>query len=194
MIKLKQTVIVEGKYDKINISNFIDANIISTEGFAIFKDKEKMKLIRKIAEKDGIIILTDSDSAGAVIRNHLCCSIAPEFITNVFIPPVVGKEKRKVTASKEGLLGVEGLSEEIILGAIKRAKVTESTKGKEKITTAHLWEAGLSGQENSNKKRLLLQEKLGFPKVMSTSQLLTALNALYTVEDLRKFTEELFNG
>jgi len=190
MIRLKQTVIVEGKYDKIKLSNFLDANIISTDGFAIFKNKEKLELIRKIAEKDGIIILTDSDSAGAMIRGHLCSAIDPKYITNVFVPSICGKEKRKQKVSAEGFLGVEGIDEETILASLNRAKITESIDKRERITQADLYELGLLGTENSSAKRKELQKRLSFPAAMSTSQLLTALNALYTKEEL----EEMING
>lgn len=193
MIKIKQTVIVEGKYDKIKLANIIDANIISTDGFAIFKDKEKMQLIRKIAQKDGIIILTDSDSAGAVIRGHLCSCINPEYITNVFVPCIKGKEKRKREESKEGYLGVEGIDASIIKAAFSKANIETVDKADKKITSADLYRLQLSGCDNSKEKRLLLQQKLGLPKVMSTKQLLGAINALYSCEEFEKIMGDL-NG
>ncbi len=190
MIHLKQAVIVEGKYDKIKLSNFVDAEIIVTDGFRIFKDKQKRDLIRKIAEKRGIIILTDSDSAGFVIRGHLSGLTDPKNITNVFIPEKKGKERRKQTESKEGLLGVEGLSEEVITEAFLKAGVDIEGKGvtakETKITRADLYEMGLIGAENSSEKRRQLEQKLGLPTGMSVSQLLTALNLLYTEDEIRE--------
>ena len=127
MIRLKQAVIVEGKYDKITLENLIDATIITTNGFRIFRDKEKRELIRILAQKNGLIVITDSDSAGAVIRSHLK-QICPEgSITNVYIPQLIGKEKRKNKPSKEGLLGLEGMSQDVILSALQRSGITGDT-------------------------------------------------------------------
>ncbi len=188
MIRLKQAVIVEGKYDKIRLSNFVDAEIITTDGFRIFKDKQKRELIRKVAEKKGIIILTDSDSAGFMIRGHLSGITDPKNIINVFVPEIKGKEKRKTTQSKQGFLGVEGLSEQIITEAFLKAGIDvqdgKVTVAEAKITRADLYETGLLGKDNSAQKRCELEEKLGLPKGMSVSQLLTALNLLYTKEEL----------
>lgn len=124
MIKLSQAVIVEGKYDKIRLSSVLDAEIITTEGFRIFKDREKLSFIRQIAKKRGIIIMTDSDSAGFMIRGHLASAVPNENIINVYVPEIKGKEKRKASASKSGLLGVEGMSEEVILSALERAGIS----------------------------------------------------------------------
>lgn len=192
MITLKQTVVVEGKYDKIKLSNILDANIVTTDGFGIFKNKEKLDMLRRMAEKNGLIIVTDSDSAGFMIRNHLCGSIEEKYITNVFIPEIKGKEKRKTVASAAGLLGVEGVSEQIITEAFKKAGVF-STVGDEspkaKITKADLFVLGLSGGDQSKEKRLMLLEKLELPTGMSPSQMLTALNSLYTREEFFEFIE-----
>lgn len=189
MIHLHQTVIVEGKYDKIKLKNFIDAEIITTDGFAIFKNKQKIDMIRRIAETRGIIILTDSDSAGFVIRGHLTSVISPKYITNVFVPEIKGKEKRKTQNSAQGLLGVEGLSEQVITEALKKsgialdgvAPVSEKT---DKITHADLFELGLSGGTDSKQKRKDLTDRLQLPSGMSTNQLLTALNSLYSKQEL----------
>ncbi len=124
MIKLSQAVIVEGKYDKIRLSSVLDAEIITTEGFRIFKDREKLSFIRQVAQKRGIIIMTDSDSAGFMIRGHLASAVPNENIINVYVPEIKGKEKRKTSASKSGLLGVEGMSEEVILSALERAGIS----------------------------------------------------------------------
>lgn len=188
MITLKQAVIVEGKYDKIKLKSFLDAEIFTTDGFGIFKNKEKVQMFRRIAEQKGLIILTDSDSAGFVIRGHLTGVIDPKYVTNVFVPEIKGKEKRKTEASAQGLLGVEGLSEQVILEALKKAGVDldggQPTEQKDKITHTDLYNLGLSGGANSKQKRKQLTERLVLPSGMSTNQLLTALNSLYTRQEL----------
>lgn len=192
MITLKQTVVVEGKYDKIKLSNFVDANIVTTDGFGIFKNKEKLLMLRRMAEKNGLIIITDSDSAGFIIRNHLCGSIPEQYITNVFIPEIKGKEKRKTTPSAAGLLGVEGVSEQTITKAFEKAGVFTAFGGeplKEKITKADLFVLGLSGGDQSKDKRQTLLKKLELPTGMSPTQMLTALNNLYTRQEFFEFVE-----
>ena len=191
MIHLKEAVIVEGKYDKIKLKNFIDAEIITTDGFGIFKNKEKINMLRRIAEKRGIIILTDSDSAGFLIRGHLTSVIDPKFIKNVFVPEIKGKERRKEKASAQGLLGVEGLSEEIIIESLKKAGVGTDKKTQEtpKITSIDLFNLGLSGGDNSREQREKLLKSLDLPFGMSTKQMLTALNSLYSLEELEKILE-----
>ncbi len=195
MIHLKEAVIVEGKYDKIKLKNFIDAEIITTDGFRIFKNKEKVNMLRRIAEKRGIIILTDSDSAGFVIRGHLTSVIDPKFIKNVFVPEVEGKERRKEKASAQGLLGVEGLSEEIIIESLKKAGIGLCSKAeeKQKITSTDLFRLGLSGADNSREMRERLLKSLDLPVGMSTKQMLTALNSLYSLTELEKILEENIN-
>ncbi len=187
MIHLKEAVIVEGKYDKIKLKNILDAEIITTDGFGIFKNREKTDMIRRIAEKRGIIVLTDSDSAGFVIRGHLTSVIDPKYITNVFVPEIKGKEKRKTQASAQGLLGVEGLSEHIIVEALKRAGVNVDSKAvtvsEDKLTHADLYQTGLSGGADAKLKRKQLTYRLHLPSGMSTNQLLTALNSLFTREE-----------
>ncbi len=193
MIHLERAVIVEGKYDKIKLKNFLDAEIITTNGFGIFKNKEKVDMIRRIAETRGIIILTDSDSAGFVIRGHLTGVIDPKHIINVFVPEIKGKEKRKTENSAQGLLGVEGLSEEIIVEALKKAGVgidgNNTATPKEKITHTDLFNLGLSGGTDAKLKRKQLTDRLRLPSGMSTNQLLTALNSLYSREELYSLFE-----
>lgn len=180
MIHLDETVIVEGKYDKIRLSSFIDARIITTDGFGIFKNREKTELIRKAAEKNGIIIMTDSDGAGFLIRSHLLGCIPPEKITNVFVPQIRGKERRKTESSAEGFLGVEGLDEEIITEALKKAGViSKGATAKPLITKSDFYELGLIGADDSKKQREQLIKKLELPVGMSSSQLLTAVNCIY---------------
>lgn len=185
MIKIKQAIVVEGKYDKITLSNLVDAVIIPTNGFAVYKDKETVELIKMFAEKTGVIILTDSDSAGFQIRSRLKNIIGAGKVINVFIPEITGKEKRKRTPSKQGLLGVEGMTKEVLLKAFERAGVfaDESGENNNPVTKADLLDLGLCGGENSAKLRKALQLKLGFPSGLSANMLLEAVNSLYSREE-----------
>ncbi len=194
MIKLDRPVIVEGKYDIIKLSNIIDTLIIKTDGFGIFKDKEKQKLLRRLAGEKGIIVMTDSDSAGFLIRNFISSSVPTDKITHVYIPDLYGKEKRKTEASKEGKLGVEGTPEKIILEALKKAGVTCSeTQNSERrlITNLDLYEYGLTGRENSKEKRTLLLKSLALPERMSTSSLIKILNTFVTYDEFIEKIKEL---
>lgn len=194
MIKLDRPVIVEGKYDIIKLSNLIDGLIIKTDGFGIFKDKEKQKLLRRLAGEKGVIVLTDSDSAGFLIRNFLKSILPDDKITHVYIPDVYGKEKRKTEKSKEGKLGVEGIEEKILLEAFSKAGVfCESSDDKERrmITNIDLYEWGLSGRENSKEKRKMLLRKLDLPERMSSSSMIKILNTFVTYEEFENTVKEL---
>ena len=193
MIKLTKPVIVEGKYDIIKLSNLIDGLIIKTDGFGIFKDKEKQKLIRRLAGETGVIVLTDSDSAGFMIRNFLTSSLPADKITHVYIPDVFGKEKRKTEAGKEGKLGVEGMKEEILLEAFRKAGVVSetTTEKRQLITNVDLYEYGFSGRPNSQEKRKLLLKKLSLPERLSTSSLVKILNTFVTYEDFINIAKEI---
>lgn len=194
MIKLDMPVIVEGKYDIIKLSNIIDALIIKTDGFGIFKDKEKQKLIRRLAGEKGIIVLTDSDSAGFMIRNFIYSVVPKDKVVNVYIPDVFGKEKRKAESGKEGKLGVEGMSEEILLEAFRKAGVLcEKNDGSPRrlITSLDLYEAGLSGGQDSKAKRTTLLKSLALPERMSTSSLIKILNTFVTYEEFTQKVKEL---
>ena len=235
MLRIKEALVVEGKYDKNTLSQIIDAPIFVTDGFGIFKDPEKLALLRAAAEKRGLIILTDSDGAGFVIRGYLKGAIPPELVKQAYIPDVCGKEKRKAAPGKEGKLGVEGMKPEVLIAALRSAGATfldesavgasiarptpadperndgttfldESAVGAsiarptpadperndgtsnarpyEAITKTDLYELGLSGRPDSREKRLALQKRLGLPENMSANALLTALNCLYTKEEL----------
>lgn len=191
MIKIDKPIIVEGKYDVIKLSRIVDTLIIKTDGFGIFKDKEKQQLLRRLADEKGIIVLTDSDSAGFLIRKFLKSSIPDEQITHVYIPDIYGKEKRKTQAGKEGKLGVEGISESVLLDALKKAGVICSetdTEERRLITNIDLYEAGLMGRDNSKEKRVKLMKSLALPERLSTSSLLKILNTFVTYEE---FTEKL---
>lgn len=192
LIRLREAVIVEGKYDKITLGNIIDATIIPTNGFSIFKDKDKCDLIRRIAQKNGIVVITDSDSAGALIRAHLKNICAGAKITNVYMPQLAGKEKRKAKPSKQGLLGVEGLSPDIIRQALSRSGITEDSQCKTQqrvITKADFYALGLSGGTDSSALRERLADFLELPKGMSSSAFLDAVNAVYGAEEFIKAVE-----
>lgn len=183
-IKLSQAVIVEGKYDKIKLSNIVDAFIIETNGFGIFKDKEKLKFIKKLANERGIIVLTDSDHAGFMIRNYISSGVPKDKITNVYIPDIFGKEKRKAEPSKEGKLGVEGMTKDIIIDALKRSNINcEEVKSDNPVTNYDLFELGLSGTPNAklNKKKVL--QKLDLPEFLSTNSFLSCVNNMMSKED-----------
>lgn len=194
MIKITQPIIVEGKYDKIKLSGFIDGIIIETDGFRIFADKEKQAFIRHLAKTKGIIILTDSDAAGFKIRNYIKNIAADGKVTNVYIPDIYGKEKRKAQPSKEGKLGVEGVSEQIITEAMEKAGVTHEhtpNENKRLITTADLFSFGFTGCENAKENKYKLLRFFGLPSRMSNAQLLKLLNSFITYDDFVKTAKEI---
>lgn len=194
MIKLKEAVIVEGRYDKIKLKNLIDAPIIETNGFRIFNDKERRDMIRQIADRRGILIMTDSDGAGLVIRNFLNGAVDKAKIKHCYIPQLEGKEKRKEQKSKEGFLGVEGVPDDVIIEAIRKSGATvigEEAAQTNEITKADLFKLGLTGSENSAQKRKKLLKKLNMPDYLSTNAMLTALNCLYSLEELKSVLNEI---
>ena len=183
-IKLTEAVIVEGKYDKIKLSNILDAFIIETNGFAIFKDKSKLSFIKKLAKERGIIILTDSDHAGFMIRNYISSGVPKEQIKNVYIPDIFGKEKRKDTPSKEGKLGVEGMTKEVILVSLEKAGVSSTSSVCDNpITTVDFYDLGLTGGANSKAKRKAVCKALDLPEFLSTSSLISCINNFMTKEE-----------
>lgn len=187
MIKISQAVIVEGKYDKIKLSSIIDGTVIVTNGFGIFKDKEKLELIRYYARTTGIIILTDSDSAGRKIRGYIKGAVNGGDIKNVFIPDIFGKEKRKEKPSAEGKLGVEGVDAGILREAFGKAGITASESRRTgDITKQTLFELGLSGGRNSSVLRERLQKSLGLPSVMSVTSLIEVLNTMMSADELKQ--------
>lgn len=194
MIKLKEAVIVEGRYDKIKLKNLIDAPIIETNGFRIFNDKERRDMIRQIADRRGILIMTDSDGAGLVIRNFLNGAVDKSKIKHCYIPQLEGKEKRKEQKSKEGFLGVEGVPDDVIIEAIRKSGATvigEEAAQTNEITKADLFKLGLTGSENSAQKRKKLLKTLNMPDYLSTNAMLTALNCLYSLEELKSVLNEI---
>ena len=189
MVNIKEAIVVEGRYDKNTLSQIVNANIIETAGFGIFKNKQQMKLLRRIAESRGLIVFTDSDGAGFVIRNHIKSAIPGKYLKHAYIPDVPGKERRKAAPGKEGKLGVEGMTPEIILQALRRAGATivgEETLVPQAITKQALMELGLSGSADSSTKRLALLKKLDLPEHMSANAMLQALNLLYSLDELKE--------
>lgn len=193
MLKIEEIIIVEGKYDRNKLKQFVDATIFETNGFRIFKDKKKQEMIRNLGRKNGVIILTDSDSAGFVIRNFLKSILPADKIKNAYIPEILGKEKRKDEYSKEGLLGVEGVEVEIIKNALNKLDLVENTDNNaKKITKTDFFIDGISG-EGSSVLRLKLIEKLGIPKYITPKALLEYLNASVGFEGYKQLLQELKN-
>ena len=187
-MKIQEVILVEGKYDVDTVKQVFDATVLSLDGFQIFKNPEKRELIRQLAEKRGIIILTDSDRAGFQIRHYLKGIVPADQVKQVYIPRILGKEKRKKTFGKEGILGVEGMSPETLRDAFEKAGITIAKSGdsKEAITKADLMTLGLTGRSDSVSKRRNLLKRMGFPETMSCKAMLESLNVLYTRE---KFLE-----
>ena len=187
MVKIKEAIVVEGRYDKNTLSQIVDATILETKGFGLFKDKQQLALLRQIAQKRGLIVFTDSDGAGFVIRNHIKSAIQGKYLKHAYIPDIPGKERRKAAPGKEGKLGVEGMTPDITLDALRRAGATvegETAQPARNITKQDFMALGLSGGPNSSALRLALLKKLDMPEHMSANAMLQALNLLYTLEEL----------
>lgn len=188
MLKIKEAIVVEGRYDKNTLSQLVDALIIPTDGFGIFKDGEKKKLLRKIAESRGLILLTDSDGAGFVIRNHLKGVIPKDQLKQAYIPDIYGKERRKAKPGKEGKLGVEGMRPEVLEEVLRRAGATileeeeSAPLERRQITKADLFQDGLTGMPDSAVRREKLKQTLDLPQRLTTNGLLDVLNTLFDYE------------
>ena len=194
MVKIRQAIVVEGRYDKNTLAQIVDAPIFETSGFGIMKDKAQLSLLRRVARERGLIVFTDSDGGGFVIRNFLKGAIPGEHLFHAYIPDIYGKEKRKAAPGKEGKLGVEGMTPEVILNALKRSgaeivDVEVATKGG--ITKQDLCALGLSGGKDSAQKRKILLAKLELPEHMSANALLQALNIFYTLDELKEIVSQL---
>lgn len=190
-LEFKEAVVVEGRYDKHSLSQVVDSLILETGGFALFKDKEKMDLLRQVAKKRGLIVFTDGDGAGFVIRNKIISQIPKEQLKHAYIPDIFGKERRKSEESKEGKLGVEGMSVDVLREALLRCSTpTESTGEKDLWTTADFMALGLSGGEDSSKKREILLKKLNLPTRMSKKGLIQVLNACYSKKEVEDVLRE----
>lgn len=192
MVKIKEAIVVEGRYDKNTLSQIVDAPIFETSGFGIFKDKEQMELLRRVAETRGLIVFTDADGAGFVIRNHIKSAIDGAFLKHAYTPDIFGKERRKAHAGKEGKLGVEGMTKDTILESLRRAGATFENESaaavRQPISKADLMDLGLYGP-GSNEKRQSAIKKLGFPEKMSTNAFLQAINLLYALDELKEILE-----
>ena len=199
MRRLEEVLIVEGRYDKNALSQVVDAVILETSGFGIFHDRQKQALFRRLAEQRGLIVLTDSDAAGFVIRNFIKGCVPPERLKQAYIPDVPGKERRKSAPSKEGKLGVEGMRPEVLLEALEKAGAhfrdeERPARSAERISKADLYRVGLSGGPGSREKRARLLLRLDLPERLTADGLLDVLNALMSREDFFGLTEEIFNG
>lgn len=188
MRSVKEVIVVEGRYDVNALRQLVDATVVATDGFQIFKDREKQEMLRSLASRRGLIVLTDSDGAGSVIRGFLCGIVPPEQVKNAYIPDVTGKEKRKSSPSKEGKLGVEGMRPEVLLTALRNAGATmedvPAPRRGEAITKADLYRLGLSGGAGSAERRRALQKHLSLPERLSSNQLLAVLNIITTKAEL----------
>ncbi len=195
LIKLTQPIIVEGKYDKITLENIVDTLIVTTNGFSIFRDKEKCELIRTLANRDGIIVMTDSDSAGNLIRSHIKNIANGGRVVNICLPQILGKEKRKTQHSKEGFLGVEGIPKEIIEDALIKSGVLcrDINNDTAKVTKNDMYFLGLSGRENSVQKRKEILEFLNLPVNLSSNIMLDVINTLFTKKEFEKAVSECQN-
>lgn len=189
MLKTNKIIVVEGKYDKIKLSSMIDAVIIETQGFGIFRDKQKQALLRRLAKAKGLVILTDSDSAGFMIRNFVSSFVPKSEIINAYIPDLYGKEKRKEASSKEGKLGVEGMPIEVLKQSLERAGVAceESENCQRRFVCKNdFYLDGLTGSKNSKEKRARLLAYLGLPERLSTNALIEIINSFLTYEDYKQ--------
>lgn len=189
-MRIKYPIIVEGKYDKIKLDSLVEATIITTGGFEIFNSNEKALLLKRLCERDKVILLTDSDGGGHLIRSHIKTMLPPDRIINLYIPRVEGKEKRKRNASKEGILGVEGIEKETLLKLLEPFSDTAEEKTTGGVTKADLYRWGLSGRTNSAEERKSFLESLGLPPTMSPNAMLSALNILYSKDELEALMKE----
>ena len=200
MKKIKEVIVVEGRYDKNTLSQVVDATVVTLGGFAVFNDREKLAFLRRLARERGLIVLTDSDGAGFVIRNYLKGALPKDQVKQAYIPDIHGKERRKRTPGKEGKLGVEGMRPQVLLESLRRAGATfldeqdQSTAPKEPITKADLFALGLTGGTGSAVRRQTLLRRLELPEHLTPNALLEALNLLYTRESFLQTVQSLFSG
>ena len=198
MIRVKEAILVEGRYDKIKLASLVDGVILEAGGFSLFRDREKLAYLKRLAKERGLILLTDSDGAGFVIRGKLSSHIPPEHLKHAYIPDVYGKERRKAKPSKEGKLGVEGMDLATLRAALERAGATILEGGsapgpagqEEPVTKSDLFQLGLSGKADSAQRRKELQRALGLPERLSANGLVQAINALYSREEFLRLAGE----
>lgn len=200
MKKIKEVIVVEGRYDKNTLSQVVDATVVTLGGFAVFNDREKLAFLRRLAQERGLIVLTDSDGAGFVIRNYLKGALPKDRVKQAYIPDIRGKERRKRAPGKEGKLGVEGMRPQVLLESLRRAGATfldeqdQALPPKEPITKADLFALGLTGGTGSAARRQILLRHLDLPEHLTPNALLEALNLLYTRESFMQAAEALFSG
>lgn len=192
--RIEEVIVVEGRYDRNMLLQVVDATVVETGGFSVFNDREKLAFLRKLAQKRGLILLTDSDGAGFVIRNYLKGAIPTEQVKQAYIPDIPGKERRKTAPGKEGLLGVEGMRPEILLQALRNAGAdfedAQAAPAREPVTKQDFFALGLSGRPDSAAKRAALLQALSLPAHMSANALLQAVNVLFSREEfLARFVE-----
>ena len=197
-VKIREAVIVEGKYDKIRLESVIDALIITTDGFGIFRSVDKQKLLRALARERGLLVMTDSDGAGLVIRNFISGCVDPSLIKHAYIPRVEGKERRKAQPSREGTLGVEGMDAGALLGALRAAGVCvseggQAVTGNAAVTRQRLYDDGFIGGENSARRRRALLRELGLPDYLSTSAMIKIINAVADEERYSRAAAKAIN-
>ena len=196
MLKIREAIVVEGRYDRNTLSQIVNAPVFETNGFGIFKDREQLALLRTVAERRGLIVLTDSDGAGFLIRNYIKSAIPAQYLKHAYIPDISGKERRKATPGKEGKLGVEGMRPEVILQALRLCGATIENEEEQRqssggITKQLLAELGLSGGADSSLKRKQLQKKLNLPEHMSANALLQTLDLLFSEKELRETVDAM---
>ncbi len=188
MVRIKEAIVVEGRYDTIRLNGIVDTVIVQTNGFRFFRDKEQLSLLRRLAQERGLIVLTDADAAGFLIRDHIASAVPADKLKHAYIAPRRGKESRKTAPSKEGLLGVEGMEKEEILRALTTAGATFEEQAPivtPYMSLVRLYEDGLNGCANSKQKRRRLCELLDLPTYLSTSRLVTVLNAAFSEEEYK---------
>ena len=193
-LRLKSPIVVEGKYDKIKLSSIIDSRIIVLDGFGVFKDKEKHDMLRRIADVSGLIVLTDSDGGGLVIRNHLRSIISPEKLTHLYIPEVAGKERRKESPSKEGLLGVEGIDTDVLYDLLLPFETESVQSDIRRVKRSDLYEDGFMGGAGSSEKRKALCRECRLPQNISSNALVEALELLYSYDEYKKILLKINEG
>lgn len=195
MKKIREVLVVEGRYDKIRLDSVVDATILPVDGFHVFNDDQQMHLLRELAEARGLIILTDSDAAGFVIRNHLTGRIPTHQIKHAYIPEIAGKERRKAVPGKEGLLGVEGMENEVLLDALRRAGATfedeDAVTPSDWMTKQRLYADGLVGQDNSADRRKALLRMWGYPEKISANRLIDLINAAKTEQEYKNALQKI---
>lgn len=191
MMRTKRLVIVEGKYDKIKVERILDAMILTTDGFSLFKDKQKRAFIQREAVTNGLLILTDSDAAGFKIRNHISSFVPAERIMHAYIPDVFGKEKRKETFSKEGKLGVEGIEDAILIESFKKAGIEEKEAAPNHTDSYDLYAWGVYGTKDAKTKRQRLMKRLDLPERLSKNNLLKYINRNFSKEEFQTIMEEV---